>query len=121
MKKFWQGLAILVVLFVCADTASAQTKQTKKATKKAAKVMCGCTALKELSAVMKTVEANPDAATAEVMEQVTKNIAKAQGCVDDLTAISNTVPEVDKAYFSKRTEELMEKKCPEMVKLLNEK
>jgi hypothetical protein len=121
MKKFWQGFAILIVLFVCANTASAQSKQSKKAAKKAAKVMCGCTALKELSAVMKVLEANPDGATPEVMDKVTKDIATAQGCVDELTKISGTVAPVDKTFFSEKTEEIMAKKCPDMVKLLNEK
>jgi hypothetical protein len=121
MKKFWQGFAILIVLFVCANTASAQSKQSKKAAKKAAKVMCGCAALKALSEVQKTVEANPDAATTELLEEVTTTITKAQSCLEDMKTISNTVPDADKTYFLKRMEELMDKKCPDIVQLLNQK
>lgn len=120
MKKFWSALAVIALVFLFTQDASAQSKATKKAAKKAAKVMCGCTALKELSAVMKDLEANPNGATPEVMAKVEANIKKAQGCVDDLTVISDKIEEADKTFFGQETERLMKKKCPDMIKLLND-
>lgn len=120
MKKILSVLAVVALVFAFSDDAAAQSKASKKAAKKAAKVMCGCKALQELSDVMKMVEADPSKATEKLMADVQANIKKAEGCVAELTAISDKVDAADKEFFGQETEKLMKKKCPDMVKLLNE-
>jgi hypothetical protein len=120
MKKLLSALAVIALVFMFNQDASAQSKVAKKAAKKAAKIMCGCTALKELSQVMKDLEADPSKITPEVQSKMESNIAKAQGCVDELTVLSDKVDEADKTAFGQQTEVIMKKKCPDMVKLLNE-
>ncbi len=124
MTKILALFALVGCLFmISAQDCSAQQKvqkSTKKAVKKAAKVMCGCTSLKELNTIMKKFEGDPSAATEGDIAKVEAELKKAQVCIEELTKLSDGIPASDKTYFGDETEKIMAKKCPDILKILNE-
>jgi hypothetical protein len=120
MKKILSLLAVVALIFMFNQDASAQSKAAKKAAKKATKIMCGCTALKELSMLMKDLEANPDKITPAVTSKMEGDIKKAQACMADLKALSESLKDEERAAFGDQMEAGMKAKCPDMLKMLND-
>jgi hypothetical protein len=118
MKKLLSLLAVIALVFMFNQDASAQSKAAKKAGKKAAKIMCSCTAIKELVMLLKDLEANPDKITPAVTAKMETNMAKADGCMSDMKALSEGLKIEDRADFGDIMEAGIKAKCPDILKML---
>lgn len=110
MKNLCSGV-ILIAAFAftsCGD---------KSLSGRAASALCNCSAVKEMSALKKEMEANKDKSEKllELNGKIVILISKTSACDKDITTEFEKLSRDDKIKFKIDTKEKMQKSCPDLV------
>lgn len=120
MKVLSNLFAIVAIIILSNSLASAQSKEVKKASKNAAKVMCKCTAIRDMAVTIETYQKNPNlVVTEEVSNQVKGYIQKSTICLDKFEQYKQTVEPSELQFFNDLVEENMTKTCPDILQVIN--